>query len=262
MKRPRTWIRADEWLVLNHIAETRTKAQAMIFAHTVRLSENDVIDKPSRKVPIDGTLAIGIHAPFVSRGGEKLVAFLRQFPIQIAGQDILDIGASTGGFTDCLLQNGARTATCIDVGHGQLHYKLQKDPRVVNFENINARNLTVNFFQGKRFGIAVCDVSFISLKKILPTIWPFVDLNGYLISLIKPQFEAEKHYVDRYKGIIQDPKVQESICNDIVQFACNNLSFSQLIGNMESPILGAAGNREFLFGIQKIFPNHNNEFEA
>ncbi|MDR1434916.1 MAG: TlyA family RNA methyltransferase [Puniceicoccales bacterium] len=251
MKKNSPLIRADEWLVLNHLAETRSKAQAMILSHSVRLSKDNVIDKPSRKIPIDALLKIDAAPQFVSRGGEKLAGFLGRFPMEIEGKDILDIGASTGGFTDCLLQRGALSAVCVDVGHGQLHYKLRKDPRVSNFENVNARDLTPNFFQGRLFGIVVCDVSFISLKKIFPVIWPFVAQEGYLIALIKPQFEAEKNYMDRCKGVIRDPKIQENICDDMVRFAANNLCPSQCIGIIDSPILGAEGNREFLLGLRK-----------
>jgi 23S rRNA (cytidine1920-2'-O)/16S rRNA (cytidine1409-2'-O)-methyltransferase len=251
MKKNSPLIRADEWLLLNHLAETRSKAQAMILSHSVRLSKDEVIHKPSRKIPIDAPLKIDSAPQFVSRGGEKLAEFLRHFPLAIGGKDILDIGASTGGFTDCLLQNGALSATCVDVGHGQLHYKLQKDPRVSNFENINARDLTPDFFQGRLFGIVACDVSFISLKKILPVIWPFLAQEGHLIALIKPQFEAERNYMDRCKGVIKDPKIQENIRDDMIRFAGNSLHPSQCMGAIDSPILGAKGNREFLLGIQK-----------
>jgi 23S rRNA (cytidine1920-2'-O)/16S rRNA (cytidine1409-2'-O)-methyltransferase len=223
----------------------------MILAHSVRLSSDNIVDKPSRKIPIDASLKIDAFPQFVSRGGEKLAAFLKQFPIEIRGKNILDIGASTGGFTDCLLQKGAAKAICIDVGHGQLHPKLRQDPRVSNFENINAKDLNSDFFAGETFPIVVCDVSFISLKKILPVIWSFVVSGGHLIALIKPQFEAKKNYMNRCKGIIRDPLVQESIRNDILQFAENHLPLSLCMGVMDSPILGSGGNREFLFGIQK-----------
>jgi 23S rRNA (cytidine1920-2'-O)/16S rRNA (cytidine1409-2'-O)-methyltransferase len=236
MKRNSPLIRADEWLVLNHLAETRTKAQALILSHSVRLSKDDIINKPNRKIPVDAALKIGAPPQFVSHGGEKLAEFLRRFPLEIRGKNILDIGASTGGFTDCLLQNGALSATCVDVGHGQLHYKLQKDPRVSNFENLNAKDLTSDFFKGQMFGIVVCDVSFISLQKILPVIWPFVTPEGYLIALIKPQFEAEKNYMDRCKGSIKDSKIQEDIRDDMVQFVTNNLRSSQCIGGIDSPL--------------------------
>jgi 23S rRNA (cytidine1920-2'-O)/16S rRNA (cytidine1409-2'-O)-methyltransferase len=253
MKKNSPLIRADEWLLLNHFAETRSKAQALILSHSVRLSKDEVIDKPSRKIPIDALLKIDSAPQFVSRGGEKLAEFLRRFSIEAGGKDILDIGASTGGFTDCLLQNGALSAACVDVGHGQLHYKLQKDPRVSNFENINAKDLTPDFFQGHLFAIVVCDLSFISLKKILPVIWQFVAQEGYLISLIKPQFEAEKDYMDRCKGVIKEPTMQENIRDDMIRFAANTLHPSQCMGAIDSPILGAKGNREFLMGIQKKF---------
>lgn len=249
-------VRADELLVSKGLAETRSKAQALIFSGKVRLSEDDVIDKPSRKVPIDASFIVDSGARFVSRGGEKLEGFLQQFPIDVKGKSILDIGASTGGFTDCLLQKGAANAVCIDVGHGQLHYKLQRDPRVQNFENINAKHLDLDFFNGRIFDIVVCDVSFISLKKILPTIWNFT--NRYLIALIKPQFEADKTYMDRCKGVITDPQIQEQIRDNLIQFALDTLPQSNVFGLADSSILGTEGNREFLMGLKK-FPTVKRE---
>jgi 23S rRNA (cytidine1920-2'-O)/16S rRNA (cytidine1409-2'-O)-methyltransferase len=238
--------------VSHHFAETRSKAQAMIWSRCIRLSPDDIVDKPSRKIPANGQLIIGEGPKFVSRGGEKLERFLREFPLEIQGKTALDIGASTGGFTDCLLQRGALSVTCVDVGHGQLHYKLRKDPRVRNIENTNARDLGSDFFAGQVFATVVCDVSFISLKKILPRIWDFVAAGGQLIALIKPQFEAEKSYVDRCRGVIRDPAKQDAIRDDIINFATETLASAKLIGRVDSPISGADGNREFLFGLQKF----------
>ena len=245
-------IRADEFLVLKGLAESRSKAQAMILAREVRLGPDDIVDKPSRKIRLDAELLLSSAKKFVSRGGEKLEGFIQQFSIDVQGKSILDVGASTGGFTDCLLQHGARSATCIDVGHGQLHFKLQKDPRVTNFENTHVKSLNREFFENSLFEIVVCDVSFISLKKVLPIIWEFVNSHGVMIALIKPQFEADKAYMDKCKGVIRDPEVQAAIRDDILQFASQQLPQSQLIGFIDSPILGAEGNREYLFGMKKI----------
>jgi 23S rRNA (cytidine1920-2'-O)/16S rRNA (cytidine1409-2'-O)-methyltransferase len=243
-------IRADELLVEKNLAESRSKAQAMILARQVRLSSDDVIDKPSRKIPIDSELIVTHTQKYVSRGGEKLDGFLSQFNITVENKKCLDIGASTGGFTDCLLQHGAAHVTCIDVGHGQLHYKLQNDPRVSNHENTHVKTLTHEFFNNQLFDVIVCDVSFISLKKVLPIIWEFIAENGILVALIKPQFEADKVYMNQCKGVIRDANIQEKIRDEIVAFARENLSLSNLIGVIDSPIKGTDGNREFLFGIK------------
>lgn len=245
-------IRADELLVEKKIAESRSKAQAMILARQVRLSSDDVIDKPSRKIPVDSELMVACQQKYVSRGGEKLEGFIANFNIPVENKRCLDIGASTGGFTDCLLQYGAAHVTCIDVGHGQLHYNLQQDKRVSNYENIHVKNLSHEFFNNCLFDIIVCDVSFISLKKVLPIIWSFIADNGILIALIKPQFEADKVYMTQCKGVIRDALVQEEIRDEIIAFACENLQQSDLIGVIDSPIKGADGNREFLFGMKKL----------
>ncbi len=189
---------------------------------------------------------------FVSRGGEKLQGFIDQFAIDLAGADLLDVGASTGGFTDCALQAGAASAVCIDVGRAQLHAKLRDDPRVTNLEKINARSLTAADLPRAAFDVAVMDLSFISLRKVWPAVWPFVKTPGKLIALIKPQFEAGKAAVDKGQGVIRDRELQQQIRDDLTAFALHELAGARLIGVIDSPIVGTDGNREFLVGLEKV----------
>lgn len=244
-------IRADEQLLRLGLAASRTQAQALILDKQVYLDKGHLVDKPSRMIPRDSHLVLIKPYPYVSRGAEKLLAFLDAFHLQVAGLKSLDIGASTGGFTDCLLQKGVVSATCVDVGYGQLHYKLRKDPRVHNLEKINARYLKPEMLPEKTYGIVVVDVSFISLKKILIQVWPFVDTGGFFIALIKPQFEVDKKEADKHKGVIRDEALQEAVKQEIVEFSLKNLSQAELLGVIESPIRGAEGNKEFVMGLIK-----------
>ena len=209
-----------------------------------------IVDNMSRR-KIDIELEVEHPPRFVSRGGEKLQGFLDQFPIDLTGADILDVGASTGGFTDCALQAGATSAVCIDVGRAQLHAKLLGDPRVTNLEKINARSVIAADLPRSEFDAVVMDLSFISLRKVLPQVWPFVKPGGVLIALIKPQFEAGKAEVDKGRGIIRDTELQEQIRDDITAYAQSELSGATVIGTMDSPIKGTDGNREFLMGLRR-----------
>ncbi len=244
-------IRADEQLLRLGLATSRTQAQALILDKQVYLDKDHLVDKPSRMMSADSHLTIIKPYPYVSRGAEKLAAFLDTFAIPVEGLKSLDIGASTGGFTDCLLQRGVVAATCVDVGYGQLHYKLRKDPRVHNLEKINARYVTADRLPESAYGIVVMDVSFISLKKILPQVWPFVAVEGSLIALIKPQFEVDKKEADKHKGVIRDEALQEAVKQSILEFSLNNLPQAKLLGVIESPIRGAEGNKEFVMGLRK-----------
>ncbi len=242
-------IRADEQLLRLGLAASRTQAQALILTKQVYVDKDHLIDKPSRMIARDSRPYVLQPYPYVSRGADKLAAFLDQFSIEVQGLKSLDIGASTGGFTDLLLQRGVAEATCVDVGYGQLHYKLRQDPRVHNLERVNARYLRPSILPETAYGIVVMDVSFISLTKLLPSVWPFVKENGCLICLIKPQFEVDKPAADKARGVIRDPALHAAVKANTLTFALEALPRAELIGIIDSPILGAEGNKEFLMGL-------------
>lgn len=241
MKSNATKDRLDKVLVLRGLAETRAKAQSLILAGQV-FNGQQRLEKAGLPVPLDLPLTIKEPLPFVSRGGLKLAAALDHFQVDLANKVGLDIGASTGGFTDCLLQRGARRVVALDVGHGQLAWKLRQDARVEVRENVNARYLAAADFS-ERFDIVVADVSFISLTKILPVIPPLVQPEAVVITLIKPQFEVGRAEVGR-GGIVRDEAAQLRVVAEIVAFA-TGLGFIKR-GVIDSPLLGADGNREFL----------------
>lgn len=243
--------RLDELLVLKSLAETRSQAKALILAGKVRLDTRR-LDKPGHQFPVDTPIHLDKPSRFVSRGGEKLEEFLDKFDIHVNGLRHLDIGASTGGFTDCCLQRGSISATCLDVGRAQLHSKLLSDERVINMEKTNARHLKPGDLPFDNYPLIVIDVSFISLTKILPAAWQFLEPSGKLIALVKPQFEAERHEVDAGNGIIRDEKVHSRILANIKDFTLSQLQNSKLIGTIASPINGTDGNREFLIGLSKM----------
>jgi 23S rRNA (cytidine1920-2'-O)/16S rRNA (cytidine1409-2'-O)-methyltransferase len=239
--KPKSKERLDKLLVERGLAETRAKAQALILAGQV-FNEGQRLDKAGQLVALNAPLAVKQTMPFVGRGGLKLAAALDHFQIEAAGKICLDIGASTGGFTDCLLQRGASRVVAMDVGHGQLDWKLRQDPRVEVRENINARYLTPEDF-GERFDLVVMDVSFISLTKILPVVPPLVQPSAVAITLIKPQFEVGRDEVGK-GGIVRDAAAQQRVVEEVVRFAESIGLHAR--GVMDSPILGADGNREFL----------------
>lgn len=243
-------VRLDELLVSRGLAESRAQAKALILSGKVR-HNTTVLDKPGKELPADTPITVIAPPRFVSRGGEKLQGFLDAHPIPISGLDALDIGASTGGFTDCLLQNGAAHVTCVDVGYGQLHAKLRNDPRIANLERVNARQITPDLLPKPHYDIIVMDVSFISQTKILPHIWPFLKPQGHLITLIKPQFEATKQEADKGQGIIRDPAIHQRITSEILAFAATHLPHAHHLALTTSPIHGADGNTEFLAAWQK-----------
>ncbi len=246
-----TRMRVDEILVIRGLADSRTQAKALVMAGRVKRG-TERMDKPGRMLPID-TPALTVDQPprFVSRGGEKLDAFLARFDVPVAGAHVLDVGASTGGFTDCVLQRGASDVTCVDVGRAQLHARLRGNPRVTNFEQINARNLNAGSLPRDRYDVIVVDVSFISLRVVLPAIWKLLTPGGQLVALVKPQFEAGKRDVDRGHGVIKDPAVHDAVIRSIQSFCETELPGSTVFGLMDSPIKGADGNREFLIGLTK-----------
>jgi len=232
--------RLDRLLVDRALAESREKAQALIMAGEV-LVDGQKASKPGQTVDEASRLEVLARPPYVSRGGFKLAAALDRFGIDVAGKACLDIGASTGGFTDVLLQRGAARVHAVDVGAGQLAWKLRGDPRVVLHEGLNARELTFGDI-GEPVDLITCDVSFISVTLILPAAAPLLQPDGRMVILIKPQFEVGKGQVGK-GGIVRDPDLHRQACQR-VETAVRGLGFETQI--MDSPILGAEGNKEFL----------------
>jgi 23S rRNA (cytidine1920-2'-O)/16S rRNA (cytidine1409-2'-O)-methyltransferase len=242
--------RIDKLLVERGLAESRTKAQALVMAGVVLVDEQRIA-KPSDSVSSNAEIRIkGGDDPasrYVGRGGLKLEAALTEFQIKVEGLTCLDVGASTGGFTDCLLQHGAHRVIAIDVGHNQIDWRLRTDPRVEVREGINARYLNPNDFQEK-FPLVVMDVSFISATKIMPALVPLLAETGLLITLIKPQFEVGRGEVGK-GGIVREPDKHARVIEEVNSAAKElGLRVRKII---ESPIRGADGNIEFLALYQK-----------
>jgi 23S rRNA (cytidine1920-2'-O)/16S rRNA (cytidine1409-2'-O)-methyltransferase len=236
-------VRADQLLVEQGLAESRTKAQALILAGQV-FGGGKRIDKPGTALPPETALSLtGRDHPWVSRGGLKLVHALDHFAIDVTKAVALDVGASTGGFTDVLLARGAARVHAVDVGHGQLAWKLRQDPRVVVHEGTNARYLSRAEIP-EPVDIVTCDASFIGLATVLPAPLALVAERAALIALIKPQFEAGPKEVGK-GGVVRDPAVHEAVCARVVAWLEAQAGW-QVIGIVESPITGPAGNREFL----------------
>jgi 23S rRNA (cytidine1920-2'-O)/16S rRNA (cytidine1409-2'-O)-methyltransferase len=233
--------RADQLLVERALAESRTRAQALILSGRVFTGESR-IEKPGTRLQPDIPLTIRETLPYVSRGGIKLKSALDYFRIDPAGVKCLDVGASTGGFTDCLLQSGASRVYAVDVGYGQLDWKLRNDSRVEVVERTNFRTISDEVLPHD-FVVAVVDVSFISLKLILPRLKTFLEEGADVVVLIKPQFEAGREKVGK-GGIVRDPAVREKAVAGVLDEA-SNAGFS-VIGSTESPIKGTSGNIEFL----------------
>jgi len=243
--------RLDELLVERGLAESRNQAKGLILAGKVRHG-TDILDKAGKEYPVEWELRLEGAPKYVSRGASKIEGYLEKFPYPVSGKRFLDVGASTGGFSDYLLQAGATEGTCVDVGHGQLHYKLRIDDRITNLERVNARYLQASQLPYPSYPIIVMDLSFISLKRILPAVWPFLEAGGLMVSLIKPQFEAGKKEADRFRGVITDNTIRERIREDILAFASKELAGSSLVGSCESPISGMNGNVEFLAGWTRL----------
>jgi 23S rRNA (cytidine1920-2'-O)/16S rRNA (cytidine1409-2'-O)-methyltransferase len=232
--------RLDRLLVARGLAGSREKAQAMIMAGEVLLNGQKAA-KPGQLAAEDAALEVLARPPYVSRGGFKLAAALDHFGVAVEGRVALDVGSSTGGFTDVLLQRGAIRVHAVDVGTGQLDWKIRQDPRVVVHERINARALAFEQI-GERVDILTMDVSFISATLILPAVAPLLHPSGEMVILVKPQFEAGKGQVGK-GGIVRDPEIHRAAC-DRVNRAVMELGFRTSL--MESPITGAEGNKEFL----------------
>ncbi|MGL5206190.1 MAG: TlyA family RNA methyltransferase [Acidaminococcaceae bacterium] len=234
--------RLDALLVEKGFFDTRSKAQAAIMAGQILVNALKV-DKPGTQVADEVKIEIiGKKLPYVSRGGLKLEKALQVFPVSLLDKTVADIGASTGGFTDCSLQNGARKVYAIDVGYGQLAWSLRNDARVVNMERTNVRYLDEASLSDK-IQIATIDVAFISLDKVLPAVKKLLSNDGCVIALIKPQFEAGRDKVGK-KGVVRDPKVHEEVIEKVINMAKEE-KFG--IGGLDySPIKGPEGNIEYL----------------
>ncbi len=235
-------VRADQLLVDRGLAESREKAKALILAGAVRVN-GQKLDKPGHSIPSDANIEVTQKLRYVSRGGLKLEGALQKFGVDPAGKVCLDIGSSTGGFTDCLLQHGATHVYAIDSGTSQLDWKLRSDPRVTVKENYNARHLNPADFPS-RIDLLVCDVSFISVTLVLPPARALLHEASEMVILIKPQFEAGRAQVGK-GGIVRDPEVHREVCLRIERFVQDTLGF-QHTAITDSPILGAEGNQEFL----------------
>jgi 23S rRNA (cytidine1920-2'-O)/16S rRNA (cytidine1409-2'-O)-methyltransferase len=241
-------IRLDQLLVERGIAPTRSRAQAMIMAGTIIVGDHTA-SKAGQLVDSKSEIRQkGEHNPYVSRGGLKLEAALDAFPVNPEGMVCIDVGASTGGFTDCLLQRGAKKVYAVDVGYGQLAWKLREDQRVVSVERCNVRHLTPEEL-GELCDLAVIDASFISLDLVLPGVFNLIKPKASVIALVKPQFEVEKGQVGK-GGVVRDSALRKKSLEKV----CNNarlLGF-EVLGDIESPITGAKkGNVEFLIYLKK-----------
>ena len=236
-------VRLDQLLVQRNLVESRERAQRLIMAGEVLVNDR-MADKPGMPVAADADVRIKESLPYVSRGGLKLAAALDRFPITIERLVCADVGASTGGFTDCLLQRGASRVYAIDVGYGQLHWKLRSDPRVVVMDRTNARYVES---LPEPVGLAVIDASFISLRLILPAVLKWLQADAHIVALIKPQFEAGRDRVGK-GGVVRDPGVQAAVIRSIAQ-AAHELGCSP-IDLVRSPIEGPAGNAEFLMWLR------------
>lgn len=249
--------RLDVLLVEKGFFDSREKARKHIMAGLVFI-DNVRFDKAGDKVKRDSNIEVkGVAIPYVSRGGLKLEKAIREFGLKLEGKTAMDVGASTGGFTDCMLQNGARKVFAIDVGYGQMAWSLRIDPRVVSMERTNIRYVKPENI-GEEIDFSSIDVSFISLKLVLPVVRELLSENGEVIALIKPQFEAGKEKVGK-KGVVRDPEVHREVIDKIVYFAFEK-GFA-VKGLTFSPIKGPEGNIEYLVYLQKTSasPDFNRE---
>ena len=239
-------IRLDQLLVDKGLATSRERAKTSIMAGNVFV-DNQKIDKPGTKVDENAHLTIkGAEIPYVSRGGLKLEKAINTMGFSVSGKIVLDVGASTGGFTDCALQHGAKKIIAVDVGYGQLAWSLRQDPRVTCLERTNIRYLTIEEI-GAKADIATIDVAFISLEKVLPTVKNLLNNGCEILALIKPQFEAGRENVGK-KGVVRDPQVHKQVISHIIQFAADiGLSARDLD---YSPITGPEGNIEYLLWLK------------
>jgi 23S rRNA (cytidine1920-2'-O)/16S rRNA (cytidine1409-2'-O)-methyltransferase len=242
----------DQALVERGLCESREKAKRAVMAGQVTVNGR-LACKPSDPARPADQIALAAPEKFVSRGGFKLERALEFFQLDVTGYTAMDVGAATGGFTDCLLQRGAARVYAVDVGQGQLAWKLRQDPRVVVLEKTNARYLTPEAFPAPfaPLDLAVIDCSFISLEKIVPPVVALLRAFARVVALIKPQFEAGKAEADKGAGVIRDPAVHERVLRQLSEFIARQPGL-RWRGVTESPILGPAGNKEFLALIEKL----------
>ncbi len=237
--------RIDKLLLERGLVKSRQQAQALILEGSVLVNEKRV-DKPGTKVDLASTIRFkSFSQPYVSRGGQKLEKALNEFAPDIHGWECLDIGASTGGFTDCLLKRGAKKIYSVDVGHNQLDWKLRNDPRVVAIEGLNARYLKYEDI-GSQVDLITLDLSFISLTLVLPSLKPFTKPDTRILCLVKPQFEVGRNEVEK-GGLVTDPIKHQQVVTKI-KLAAEALGYS-ILGVIESPILGVEGNKEFFMAL-------------
>jgi len=241
--------RLDQALVEQGLCDSREKAKRLILAGAVRVNGHPA-KKASDSIQPADKIIVDTPEKFVSRGGHKLEHALTHFQLNVTGLTAIDIGASTGGFTDCLLQRGAKKVFAVDVGQGQLAWKLRNDARVVVMEKTNARFLKPENFPAPA-DLIVADCSFISLTKILPPALPLLKPDSQIIALIKPQFEAGKAEVDKGRGVITDAAIHERVLTELHDFVAAQAGLCWY-GVVESPLLGPAGNKEFLALIEKV----------
>ena len=239
--------RLDKLLVERGFVQSRERSRALIMAGKVTVG-GKVIDKPGTQVDVEAKLQLrGADPPYVSRGGEKLEGALQVFGVNPQGMVVMDVGASTGGFTDCILQKGARKVYAVDVGYGQLAWKLQKDPRIVNLERRNIRYLEREEVQ-EQVDLILIDTSFISIEKFLPHLLGFLRKGGFILSLVKPQFEVGKGEVGK-GGVVRDSTLHQKVIDRISKFS-QELGL-KVLGVTESPLLGPKGNKEFFIYLKK-----------
>ena len=239
--------RLDSLLVSQAVVPSREQASRLILAGRVKI-DGVVFDKPGKLVPSEVTAEITQpDCHYASRGGDKLAPALDDFGLLCSEWVVMDVGASTGGFTDCVLQRGAQRVYAVDVGYGQLDWRLRSDPRVIVKDRVNVRYLRQEDIP-ELVDLIVVDVSFISLRKVWPAILPVLKPQGYLVALIKPQFEVGKGQVGR-GGIVRDETLRQAVKDQFVEYA-NSLSLD-LIGLMDSPVLGKKGNKEIIIGLKK-----------
>lgn len=236
--------RLDAELVRRKLADSRSQASALIQQQKVTVSGAIATNAARLVSPAEPIEITGPPPRFVGRGGEKLEAALEKFPIEVAGRDALDVGASTGGFTDCMLQRGATRVVALDVGHGQLHERLRNDERVDVRERMNIRNVTPADLAGAPFPLISIDVSFISLRTIADAVIALAADNADIVALVKPQFEAGRQEVSKGKGVVKDPEVWRSVLTTVLDTLA--LRGAATMGVMVSPLTGADGNIEFL----------------
>lgn len=241
MPTPPTKIRLDQLLVQRGLAESREKAKALIMAGLAQV-DGKRADKAGRLVPASASVLLKGTQPYVSRGGQKLEAGIQHFDVKVKDKILIDVGASTGGFTDCLLQNGAQKVIAVDVGYGQLDWKLRQDPRVEVLEKTNIRYLKTEDLEAPIHGASI-DVSFISLKLVVPPVSDLLEKQAFIMALIKPQFEVGKGQVGK-GGVVRDPNLHQEVIDQLKTFF-ETLDWT-VQGHIPSPLLGPKGNKEFL----------------